>query len=696
MMKCNPMGYEMSWRKNYERMASRCWLAGLGALTVLAAAGIAVVGVHAYLWLYAAAALYCAVFFVLRRRGAQQLAQLQSTLAGRAQSFIDFDGLQAILLHPTGLDGRQANLQPAEVKTLWLGRGFVWQTKHAQRLMELIKRNADDFGEAADSDQNAGFSDPAGKAAQMGLRWIHGLEPHEISLFQPLSHLGGHTFIMGTTGAGKTRLFDLLISQAVLRGECVIIIDPKGDIELRENARRACRKLGQGSRFICFDLAHPNESVRLDPLQNFVQPSEIATRIKALMPGDDAFSAFGWQVLSAITEGLLLVSKKPSLEALYQHVQGGVADLIIHSIQIYARENDPQYAEHFSRRIRVGRWGLTGPEVMQGMENAVEDQDKDALEELLEPKREGDRTSHLLVDVELRARYWVAFYRAFIVDRKPNTSLTALINLFEHDKEHLSKMITSLIPVLSQLTSGDVSPLLSPDPNADDPRDIVDLKTIADAGQVSYIGLNCLANAVVGQAVGSIMLSDLTSVAASRYNYYDKAKCVPINVFVDECAEVANAPFVQLLNKSRGAGFQIFAATQTISDFESRLGSKAERQKVLGNFNNLIALRLKDPETRAFFSDSLPKTRMQSIMRSQSTASDDDDPLSVRSSLGERLTEEEICMVPPEILGMLPNMEFFAMVSGGTLLKGRIPILVDHAEEAGIAAGRAGQSSPKA
>ena len=676
-MQYDPTSYEMPWRDNYEKIASFGWLGGCVGILVLTLAAAVVTGLHAYLVLYLAAAVYCAAFFVCRLRASKEIEGMQSKLSGKELSFIDFDGLKEILLHPVTKEGKRLDLKPAEVKTQWLGMGFVWQTKHTQRLMEFIKRNTADIeAEIAENDASD-LSDPTGKT-KIGQRWIHGLEPTEMNLYQPLSHLGGHTFIMGTTGAGKTRLFDFLISQAVLRGECVIIIDPKGDIELRENARRACRKLGQGNRFVCFDLAHPEDSVRLDPLQNFIQPSDIATRIKALMPGDDAFSAFGWQVLSAITEGLLLVSKKPSLEALYQHVQGGVADLICHSIQEYARMNDPLYKEHFNMRIRVGRAGLTGPEATGDGADFRKDEDPLAKFE----EKADDKEDVSMLDIEWRAKYWVAYYRNFIVDSKPNTSLTSIINLFEHDKEHLSKMITSLIPVLSQLTSGDVGPLLSPDPNSDDQRDIVDLKTITDAGQVSYIGLNCLANAVVGQAVGSIMLSDLTSVAAGRYNYYDKDKLVPINVFVDECAEIANEPLVQLLNKSRGAGFRIFAASQTISDFESRLGSKAERQKVLGNFNNVISLRLKDPETMKFFSDAVPMTRTQSITRSQSTSSDEDEPLAVSANLSERLVEEEVSMVPSQVLGMLPNFEFFAMISGGTILKGRIPVLVDHVESA--------------
>ena len=58
------------------------------------------------------------------------------------------------------------------------------------------------------------------KETPMGQAWIHGIEPDEKVLYQDLKHVEGHTLIVGTTGAGKTRLFDLLISQAILRGGC--------------------------------------------------------------------------------------------------------------------------------------------------------------------------------------------------------------------------------------------------------------------------------------------------------------------------------------------------------------------------------------------------------------------------------------------------------------------------------------------
>ena len=44
-------------------------------------------------------------------------------------------------------------------------------------------------------------------------------------------------------------------------------------------------------------------------------------------------------------------------------------------------------------------------------------------------------------------------------------------------------------------------------------------------------------------------------------------------------------------------------------------------------------------------------------------------------STGERLVEEESELVPPEVLGLLPNLEYFGVISGGYVVKGRVPIL---------------------
>jgi hypothetical protein len=55
-----------------------------------------------------------------------------------------------------------------------------------------------------------------------------------------------------------------------------------------------------------------------------------------------------------------------------------------------------------------------------------------------------------------------------------------VINAYLHNPEHFQKMVASLNPVLSMLTTGDLRYLLSPHERDGDPRQVLDLKTVLD------------------------------------------------------------------------------------------------------------------------------------------------------------------------------------------------------------------------
>ncbi|NMT51216.1 hypothetical protein HKA96_03895 [Vibrio parahaemolyticus] len=46
------------------------------------------------------------------------------------------------------------------------------------------------------------------------------------------------------------------------------------------------------------------------------------------------------------------------------------------------------------------------------------------------------------------------------------------------------------------------------------------------------------------------------------------------------------------------------------------------------------------------------------------------------------MMEEEGDMFPPQLLGQLPNLEYIAKLSGGRVIKGRIPILTSSTQAA--------------
>lgn len=598
--------YEMYLRPNYEAYAVGGWLAGIG----LAAGGyfLSPLPPAPFLWMGATSGLMA----LMRGPEAYKRWKRSRALRGQSIQYVHLEQLK-----------KKMDKNPDKV---WMGWGFDWGQSHAQIAHDILNNDHSEFLK----------QDPD----QVGAPWIHGINEGEDDLFLPLAHLNAHLLIAGTTRAGKTRLYDLLIIQAILRGEPVIVIDPKGDKELRDNIKAACAFMGQPERFVYFHPGFPEDSVRIDPLRNFNRSTELASRIAAIMPsesGADPFKAFGQMALNNIVQGLLFSLRRPNLVLLRRYLEGGAEKLVIEAVSAYCDDHMPG-------------WG------------------QDARNYLAKANT-----------TEKKAQALVTYYRNHVQELHPSPDLEGLLSMWEHDRAHFGKMIASLLPVLNMLTSGTLGSLLSP--NADDPDDlrpITDMSRVINNNQVLYIGLDSLSDNMVGSAIGSILLADLTAVAGDRYNY--GINDVPVNVYVDEAAEVINDPCIALLNKGGGAKFRMAVATQTFADFEARTGSKAKAQQILGNLNNLVVLRVINGDTQEYITENLPKTRYRYIMKTHGTSSSAKDPLEHSGNHGERLMEEEADLFPAQLLGMLADGQYIAKVSGGRILKGRLPLLTTEKE----------------
>lgn len=607
-MKYDSMAYENPWRPNYESRAAGAWI--MAATVAFGVNQMTNLPPEPFYWMGG----ICVVMAIARLPQAVRLASLQNHLCGRSLEFIKLKQL--------------TNHMRKKSDALWLGYGFMWENCHAQRVFEILKR---DWSEIVNN------SSKRTTGEQMGQTWIHGVEPKEQRMYQLLSHSEGQNLIVGTTGAGKTRMFDLLISQAILRKEAVIIIDPKGDKEMRENTRRACKAAGHPEKFIQFHPAFPDESVRIDPLRNFTRVTEIASRLAALIPseaGADPFKSFGWQALNNISQALVMAYERPNIVLLKRFLESGTQKMVVKATIAYAERNIEGGRDLATRYLNNSSASST----------------------------------------EKKARAMSKFYEEVIQTQAPSPELEGLISMNLHDKTHFSKMVANLLPIMNMLTAGELGKLLSPDySDVNDNRLITDNKKIIDNAQVAYIGLDSLTDSTVGSAIGSIILSDLVAVAGDRYNFGVGNR--PVNIFVDEASEVINEPTIQLLNKGRGALMKMFIATQTIADFEARLGSKERARQVLGNLNNIYAMRVIDPDTQEFITKNLPKTRLRHVMRTQGMSSQSESPMMFSANTGERLMEEEGDLFPSQLLGMLPNLEYIAKISGGLIVKGRLPIL---------------------
>jgi conjugal transfer pilus assembly protein TraD len=602
MASASPYDFEVPWRPNFEAKMALIWAGGSALILVFSLA------VPLFSRFAALLAVGCALAAAFRGCQAYRRVVDASRLKRFGKEFIDLAELQ-----------KKAR-QCASRKTFWLGKGFPWTDIEANKLHALL---------------SLGVVRTIGQAAQHtdGAYWVHGLAP-EADLYSELSQLVGHTLIVGTTRVGKTRLFDLLIAQAIFRGETVIIIDPKGDHALARNARAACEASGAGERFVYFHPAHPDRSACIDPLRNWNRKTELASRVAALIPsetGADPFTAFGWKVLNDITNGMIAIGHRPNLVQLRRYVEGGPDGLLQRALKA-----------HFTRHVK--------------------DWESRAAPSL---KRHRDRV--------LEA--YLAFYREIAVHEARSVELDGLISTYEHNREHFQKMVASLIPILSMLTSEPLQELLSPDFAPGHERLVTDMSKIIHGHKVVYIGLDSLADATVGSAIGSILLADLAAVAGDRYNYGIDS-LAPVNLFIDEAAEVLNQPAIQLMNKGGGADFRVTIATQTFADFASRLGDENKARQVLANTNHKIALRVLDSETQKYLADGMPQVKVRSMALRYGHHVDPRVQAEYTASYQEQILEEEAELFPAAMLGELPPLHFLARLSGGRTLKGRIPILL--------------------
>lgn len=629
--------YEMVWRQNYEALAAAAWVLSIILMSIIWA--VQSMPTSAFLALSAMAGY----FLVINGSRAWRLWSITSNLSGKGISFLTDMELFGKLKRGKG--------------ALWVGRGFDWQPIHSQRLYELKQANPEVMYPPAaymwakqllTGEQVAALS-----SDYVGAPWIHGVEPNERDMYVPLQNFIGNTLILGTTRCGKTRMIEIIVEQAIMMGHTVIMLDPKGDQALEASIKAACKAAGRENDFMRIHLAFPRSSIRIDLLKNYTNPSDLATRISSLMPGGDkssSFRDFAWGVLNAIILGMLFVGEKPTLVRIRGYVENGIVGLLLRSLLNFM---DSHLASGWEEDVLRYAKTLKQPRGRQGEESEI--------------------------NVRASVGLLVAYYSEVLRQRGHRQEcIEALSTIYHHDSAHYGKMIANLLPILAMLTTGELGPLLSPDADdITDTRAITDNQSLIRSRSVLYFGLDSLANQAISSAVGSMYLSDMTSVAAAIYNYEpERGEKEKIFLVVDESSEVVNDPYITMLNKSAGAGVVNIAAAQTVPDFASRFESMEKARQMLGNFNNMVAMRLKDKVTQEYAVETFGETVIQTKQRTHTSATGTKTNIThFTGSIQEKVSEKLEAVMPPDTFGKMPNWQYVGSFSGGRIIKGRLPII---------------------
>ncbi len=548
---------------------------------------------------------------------------------------------------------------PRKKGLIYLGEGFKWTQKHTQRLVDTIRPEGRKYVQTTSptliSEWVSRLGDSDSKAPDTnqlsisGRPELHGVEPNKSHVWMNAADRVGHTLVLGTTRVGKTRFSELLISQDIRNGNVVLVFDPKGDVDLLRRTYAEAKRCGREKQFVMFHLGYPEHSCRYNAIGRFSRITEVATRISSQLPGQgssSAFREFAWRFVNIIAHALVELRQVPNYLKIRKYIND-IEPLFV------------DYARSLLMRTEPAGWA-----------SEVKD-----IERSLNPRT-------LPTALKARDPQAVALYK-YVQERDiDDPVLEGLISAFKYDRTYFDKIVSSVGPLMEKLTTGAVAELISPNETAKDPRPMMEWLSVIRNGGIVYIGLDALSDSTVAAAVGNSMFADLVSVAGYLYKFGIDGEGKPyrapprVCIHADEFNELIGDEFVPLLNKSGGAGFQVTAYTQTLSDVEARVGARARAGQVTGNFNSLFMLRVKELATAELLTSQLPKVEIRGLSASSSASDiqDIDGKLHFQTRNDDRLSSAELPLLSPSDIVSLPRGQAFALLDGGNLWKVRFPL----------------------
>lgn len=523
---------------------------------------------------------------------------------------------------------------PLSKEKLFIGRGFRWQPLHTQRLHQIKQIHNQKFIKH--------HKNPLG-----GQAYLHGVGDKDAPIFIPQHVRTGHMFVVGTTRVGKTRLASILINQDIRNSDAVIVVDPKGDLELVRDMYAACLAANRLQDFKVIHLGFPELSAVYNPLKNFDQISEVATRITSAIDAEGEgkqFAAFAWKYVNIVATCLHEMNQAITYQSIAFYITR-LDKLLVTYADFLFPSLDHDYEENIqniiSQRQTIDKFGrLSAP---MHRVDALTRYIKDYIDQIIASNQ---------------------------IESLHDKTLVELFDAATIDKHYYDKITASVGPILSEINKSNASSIFS---FKDNPSEI-QLMTAITQKQVIYIGLDSLSNFNVAQAFGKAFLSDLISTAGKIYK--DSNNQYQLNFHCDELSEIIQDSFVKILNKAGGAGFRVTAYAQTKQDLVVALGSTAMAEMTEGNLNTLIMMRVKNEETANLLVKILSQVGV--VGHTQVSMVNDtpygEEGIYFNTTNEDRVQTTNVPMVEVSDIISLPKGQAFVFVNGGELYKVRTPM----------------------
>ncbi len=429
------------------------------------------------------------------------------------------------------------NLQ--KISKVYLGKGYEFTPKHTRELNNLLEKGL-----------------LVRDVKIHGSTQLHCLESsNQNSVFTEVTNTKGHTIIFGTTGSGKTRYFDLLISQAIIRGDVVFIIDPKSDFDLKQKAKAACINFNRKDKFKVLDLSdHKKTNCPINLIGSSSSPTQIADKLSSLMmtngKGADSFTAYANEALAGAVIALYMTNQSITIASVKRNmtIESYIKAIVSYLVKEVHRINDKAITAYFTRIMSgLDYEGKEDVQLLEGGNEVSENKeetdtttvvkedisvDEKALDEgsfvpkensdkktpktETKPKRTRAPAKKKIVPMSARVKIFRAFYEYMqkLNVCAENADLEFLFTLALKDETYFSKVTAGIGPMLNALTLSNLNRILS----ATNGRKI---EHLYHSQSVLYVALNSLKDATTGAYVGKLLLSDLSSFAGTLYSQQD-------------------------------------------------------------------------------------------------------------------------------------------------------------------------------
>lgn len=543
-----------------------------------------------------------------------------------------------------------------KLKTLtYLGCGFRWLSVHRQRLsLFSLVDNQKFLQKNPIYEQLQNLLPFRRKKPNIGGKpWIHGVgADKETDVYLSEESRKGNTVVFGETGVGKSQAESLLVAQDIYKGQGVLVIDPKGDLSLLQNIYLACAASNRLNDLYIIHAGIPDLSAKYNPLNNYVNVSEVATRVTSAISAEGEgkqFKDFAWKFLNITATCLEEMGEPITYKSLAFFVTKPRLLLLTYCDKILPKK-DPDYLHRLDQIISESR-----------------KLDKDG-ENTAPMKREDAARAYIANYIEetIKKGEHKALHDSIIAD---------LSHAADIGTEYYGKITACLGPVFDKINKTSAGKVFSWENSYGLPT--VNLEGIIKRKQVIYFCLDSQSNKAMAEAVGQAIIADLVSLCGRLYKEIPNPDRL-LYLHADEFSEIVRDDFINLLNKARGAGVRVTAYTQTVNDLGVAFGSSHDKPKMLlGNFSNMVMMRIGNLDTARIFTECLEEVKTRST--TPSTMSNDR-PDGKNGDLftsynTDTINEQRTKIIVENDLFSLPKGQAMMLTNGGELYKTRIPLL---------------------